>query len=54
MAFHTWAITSPHKQNSGPVLDEEIRDSMRAGEITPTRLVAKEGDTEWTTLRKPA
>src|SRR5882724_8794350 len=41
-----------NKQNSGPFSDEEIRDKYRAGEITADTLVAKEGDTEWTTLSK--
>jgi hypothetical protein len=41
-----------NKQNSGPFSEEEIRDKYRAGEIKADTLVAKEGDTEWTTLSK--
>jgi hypothetical protein len=41
-----------NKQNSGPFSEEEIRAKFRAGEINGDTLVAKEGDTEWTSLSK--
>lgn len=41
-----------NQQNSGPFSEEEIRAKFRAGEIKADTLVAKEGDTEWTTLSK--
>jgi hypothetical protein len=41
-----------NQQNSGPFSEEEIRAKFHAGEIKADTLVAKEGDTEWTTLSK--
>jgi hypothetical protein len=41
-----------NQQNSGPFSEEEIRAKFRAGEIKADTLIAKEGETEWTTLSK--